>query len=130
MAELKTNIKDIPLANDSLYEEVARYNRTTKGRVQDIMEFVGAYTAAVIREGMMESVMLPYFGRFRPKPKKLQANKRSLERMKNGTDMLWRMAKGRWTIKDLRVKSLRTPTIIAPEHPETTESNSTEDETI
>lgn len=103
MAELKTSVKDVPLANDRLYTEIANLSKVNKGIVIDIMDFIGTYTADVIKRGTMESVMIPYFGKFKPKLNKLKAAVKVNKNKRNGKDILYRATNG------MKLKDLRAP---------------------
>jgi nucleoid DNA-binding protein len=81
----KLSIVDIPVANDRLYAEVARSNKMEKKEVQEIIEHVGRYISDLIKKGTMEGVMLPYFGKFRPKKKQVMNMARIKRAQANGT---------------------------------------------
>jgi hypothetical protein len=94
MAELKTSINEIEEANEALYKEVARLRKVTKTQVKEIMDFVGQYVAGVIRDGSMEGVMLPYFGKIQPKAKSVKAYNTMMQNRRNGKDILYRVRRG------------------------------------
>jgi hypothetical protein len=94
MGDQKTTIKDVPLANDRLCGEVARLNKIPKAQVEDFIDFVGTYTAGVIREGTMEAVHIPYFGKFKPKVAKVKAAAKIKINKRNGKDIIYRALKG------------------------------------
>jgi nucleoid DNA-binding protein len=71
----KTRITEIEVVNDKLYESVARNTKETVEDVRNAVKFTGSFIADVISEGKMQGVMLPYFGKFQPKPKVLAAMK-------------------------------------------------------
>lgn len=93
MATLKT-LKDIHVANDRLITDIAKINKTTKEEVSNIVDFIGRYIAGVITKGTMESVMIPYFGKFQPKVKKVKAAAKVMANKRNGKDMLYRVVNG------------------------------------
>lgn len=94
-----TRLNELPVANERLYAEVAKQMKCKPKEIKDIIQFVGAYTADKIRSGTMETVMLPYFGKFRPKIR-LLARKISLKvAQDNGTDTLARVIEGKKTDK-------------------------------
>lgn len=103
MAELKTSIKDVPLVNDRLYTEIAKLNKVNKSTVSDITDFIGTYIADIIKKGTMESVMIPYFGKFKPKLNKLKASVKIIKNKRNGKDIIYRATKG------MKLKDLRAP---------------------
>jgi len=106
MAGLKTSIKDIPLANDHLLEETARMNKITKGEAKHVIDFVGNYIYDVIRKGTMEGVMLPYFGKFKPKAAKLNRMNKVKMNKRNGKDMIYRALNG-MQLLDYRLEELK-----------------------
>lgn len=110
MAKLKTSIVDIPVANSRIYAEVAKGNKTTITEVKAIIDFMGTYTAGVIKEGAMEAVMIPYFGKFKPKVEKLRIGKLAQQNRSNGMDMVYRAMRNKG-FKDHRIEELRTPEI-------------------
>ena len=59
-----------------MIKETAAMTNTSVADVKDILVFVGNYTAKVIRKGTFSSVMLPYFGKFSPMPKSIEAVKK------------------------------------------------------
>lgn len=120
MAELtpKTSIRDVPLANDRIYEEVARMNKTTKGEVMDIIGFVGSYIAEVIGKGTMETVMLPYFGKFKPQVRKVNALNKINANKRNGKDLIYRAMSG-MDLKDFRAPETKTEEVVPFKEPPT-----------
>jgi hypothetical protein len=90
----KTKISDIPVANERLYEETARLTKTKVSHVEEIIEFTGKFVADTIAAGTMQAVMLPYFGKFRPKIKYLRRLKQIERTRENGTRALYLAMKG------------------------------------
>lgn len=68
---LKTSTASIHVANEELYLVTARMTRATAGGVKDIIKFTGSFIASTMREGTMQSVMIPYFGKFKPKKERV-----------------------------------------------------------
>lgn len=95
MSKLRTSIKDIPVANDRIAVEVARTHKVSQQEVKKTMNFVGMYIAGVIREGAMETVMLPAFGKFKPKPKAIRAYQNTAMNKRSGKEIIIRALKGR-----------------------------------
>lgn len=58
--------------NKELYEEVALKTKVTPRQVEEIFKVVCGFTAAKIKEGSFETIMIPYFGKFKASPKKVQ----------------------------------------------------------
>lgn len=67
------NPTDLKICNKRIIAHTAKMNKTTELQVADVLSFIGRYTRGVIMEGIMETVMLPYFGKFKPKVKELKA---------------------------------------------------------
>lgn len=67
-----TSTKDLKVCNKRIIENTAKMAKVTEGQVEHILSFIGGYTKNVISQGIMETVMLPYFGKFRPKVKEIQ----------------------------------------------------------
>lgn len=98
----RTSISEVPVMNDKIITETAKISKTGKGKVEDIMNFVGEYIKDVILKGTMETVMLPNFGKFMPKKNKLSAMRNKQINMANGKDMIFRAKKGQ-NIIDRRI---------------------------
>lgn len=95
MDKIKTSISQITVANEKLYTETARLTKQSKADVKSQVEFVGEFIKGVIKEGNMQGVMIPYFGKFKPKEKMLKAmKKRQLERG-TGMDTVLKIIKGK-----------------------------------
>ena len=73
MDKPRTSIKDVPIVNGKLFAEVAKLNNVGIMQVREIMEFTGSYISSTIKQGQMEAVMLPGFGKFKPKLRHLKA---------------------------------------------------------
>lgn len=65
-------LKDISIANQALYKETAARCKTSPKQVEECMHIVGKFIASTIKKGAFETVMIPYFGKFKAKPKKVQ----------------------------------------------------------
>lgn len=89
----KTQISEIPEANDRIIAEVARLTKTSTAEVEDVIGFVGRFTADIIEQGDMEGVMIPYFGKFRPKIKHLRLIKKIEQGKENGMLPIYRALK-------------------------------------
>jgi nucleoid DNA-binding protein len=68
---LGNNIKvqTLDVANEALYAEVADKLKVSPSMVDEMVKFVGQFTADIIKRGDYESVMIPNFGKFKIKPK-------------------------------------------------------------
>jgi len=91
----RTSIQDVPIANSKIAGETAKLCKITKGQVEEIMKFTGNYIADVIRKGTMEAVMLPNFGKFKPKKSKILAVHNLKVNRANGKEMIWLAKQGR-----------------------------------
>lgn len=69
----KLSITEVEVANKTIIRDVAAITKVPEKQVLEIMDFIGAFTASVIRKGEMQGVMLPGFGKFKPRPKVLRA---------------------------------------------------------
>lgn len=90
----RTSISDIPVCNQRLYIEVGKINKITPAEVKEMVEFVGSYTAGLISKGTMEAVMIPYFGKFRPKVRKVLATQKVKNNERSGHDLIYRALTG------------------------------------
>lgn len=86
----KTSVKDIPVANEALYTEVARLTRQKEAEVREQVEFIGEFIARTMVKGEMQGVMVPYFGKFLPKAPRLRALKLAQKRKANGSDIIFK----------------------------------------
>lgn len=98
-----TSITQIPVANDRIQKDVSLLTKTEQKVVLSIAKFIGRYIAATMERGQMEAVMLPYFGKFKPK-KTLMIEKAVIARERSGMDIVYRAVKGRKVV-DLRDKT-------------------------
>lgn len=90
----KTKISEITVANERLYEEVARLTRQDKREVQEQVEFIGEFVASTIKDGQMQGVMIPYFGKFKPKERELIAIKAKQSSTERGLNEVVKALKG------------------------------------
>lgn len=89
-------ITQVPIMNDKIVHDIAAMNPDLGiMRVSHIIDFMGRYTSNVVKEGLMETVMLPGFGKFAPNIKLLQSQKRRIKEIKNGKYLLTLALKGR-----------------------------------
>jgi hypothetical protein len=104
----RTSIKEIPVCNDRLYREVGLLMKIDPSQVHEMAEFTGRYIAALMRKGEMEGVMLPYFGKFRPKEQMIKTYAKVKVNEANGMDLLYRAIKGKKLV-DKRIKPENPP---------------------
>jgi|SRR6187551_881783 len=88
------SIKDVPIANEKLYNDVARLNKVSNTTVENIINFVGTYIHDTIKNGTMETVHIPYFGKFKPKLSKVRATAKIDQNKRSGKDLIYRAKKG------------------------------------
>jgi nucleoid DNA-binding protein len=74
-AEANKKLADIPIANELLYKETAARTKSSPKQVEECVKVVGQFVAGIIKKGAFETVMLPYFGKFRVKTKAVQWSK-------------------------------------------------------
>jgi len=65
-------LKDIPVANTRLYKETAMQCKVSPKQVEECVNILSKFIAHTIRAGAFETVMIPKFGKFKVKVKKLQ----------------------------------------------------------
>ena len=71
----ETTIKrkqDQPDCNDYCYKMTAAKTSVSPEQVEEFFLFICDFTEKKIKEGSMEVIMLPNFGKFRPKVKQVQ----------------------------------------------------------
>lgn len=114
--DARINITEIPVSNEKLYTEVARMTKENRDDVQSAIEFVGTFVAATISSGMMQSVMIPYFGKFKPKVRMLRAIKEKEMMRLQGISEMVKAIKGKKpgpSEKTLKYKKIKDETIRA-----------------
>ena len=94
------SIKQVPVANERLNQEVALLTKQDKKEVRDMIEFVGKFISTTIKRGDMEGVMIPYFGKFRPKVKQLRAMKMAQALRANGMAAVFKAVRGKIVVID------------------------------
>lgn len=95
MHKPRTKITEIPVANERLYNEVARLTKQDKRAVQQQVEFIGEFVAGVIRDGTMQGIMIPYFGKFQPKISELRTIKEKESIASRGLNDVVKALKGK-----------------------------------
>lgn len=88
-------IGDMPNANERIVQEVSKFYDLSLTHSNEIINFMGGYIYNIIRAGMMETVMLPHFGKFAPNMKMLQAKVKRIRGIRNGKYMLELALKGK-----------------------------------
>lgn len=91
----RTSIREIPVANDKIYKEVALHIKADPTEVRQMVESVGEFIAHTIRKGQMEGVMIAGFGKFQPKKRKIQTIHKVQVNRRTGMDLLYRAVKGK-----------------------------------
>lgn len=69
MAKIKYDTKD---ANTKLYKETAARCGVSPKQVEECVTIIGKFITDMAKKGAFETVMIPKFGKFRVKTKKLQ----------------------------------------------------------
>ena len=65
----KRNNRD---CNVQLMEDVVDITKETPKTIKEVLKFTTDFIKDVIQEGAFESVLIPYFGKFKPKEKEIQ----------------------------------------------------------
>jgi len=65
-------LQDITVANDRLYKEAAIKCNESPKQVEECVDVVSKFLSMIITRAAFETVMLPRFGKFRVKTKRLQ----------------------------------------------------------
>lgn len=94
MSQQKLLLKDIPVANKKIITYTSKVCKLPEGKVEEFLNFIGTYTADVIRSGTMETVMLPYLGKFRAKKKVVSYFAAIKLNAFNGKDLVYRAING------------------------------------
>jgi nucleoid DNA-binding protein len=99
MQGVKQSIKQITVANKKVLKETAAITNTRLDDVTEIIDFVTGYVTKKISEGRMEGVMIPYFGKFQPRPDDIRKAKKVKNAQRNGLDAVYRAIVGKPSIK-------------------------------
>lgn len=91
----KTSIGQVIESNKRLYKETSQVMKCTPAKVEEIMEFVGIFVANTMREGVFQTIMLPYFGKFKPKKKYLKFLQEKPKERENSMDLMQRAIRGK-----------------------------------
>lgn len=94
-ADMRLKIGQVPIMNEKILQDLSKLHQMPIMQVRGIIDFMGRYTKGVIEEGIMETVMLPGFGKFAPNIKRLQGIKKSMNGIKNGKQLLYLALKGK-----------------------------------
>ena len=115
--ESKTSITDIIVANERLIRETAALTKEDSRKVKAQIQFLGRFIADTMAKGEMQSVMIPNFGKFKPKAKLIKAYKDTAVRRSNcaSDDNLMNMYRA---IKGLEVYERKNGTYKEPENKE------------
>ena len=92
---IKTKISEVPVMNDKIINHLSELYGMPIMQVRDVIHFMGSYTRKVITDGLMETVMLPGFGKFAPNIKLLQLQKKRMREIRNRKYLLTLALKGK-----------------------------------
>ena len=92
---MKLSINEVPVCNERILKETALENKISKAEVEDIVKFIGQFIHEKITDGRMEGVMLPEFGKFKPKRKKVIGRHKRMSSKENGTENMYRAIVGK-----------------------------------
>lgn len=93
--DMITKVTDMPNGTQKVVHEVAHFYNIPINEVEDIITHVGKYIKQVVTGGTMETVCLPYFGKFAPNMKLLQAKTRRKRTVHNFSQLLELAIKGK-----------------------------------
>lgn len=68
----REKLNQLTVANKRLYKETAWKTNCSPELVEEIIQHVSLYSSKVIAEGAYETIMIPHFGKFRPRVKQVQ----------------------------------------------------------
>jgi hypothetical protein len=88
-------VADMPCANEHIIQDICRYYDIPRSMAQGVINFMGRYCLGVVREGMMETIMLAGFGKFAPNIKMLQGKTKRIRAIQNGTQLLYLAIQGK-----------------------------------
>ena len=74
----KLSIKDVVVCNERIIKEVSALMKMEKKQVTEIVKFMGEFIAEAIQGGKMETVMLPGFGKFKPRASEINRFRKSM----------------------------------------------------
>jgi hypothetical protein len=92
---MRLKVAQVPVMNEKILQDLSKLYQMPIMQVRGIIDFMGRYTAKVITDGAMETVMLPGFGKFAPNIKRLQAIKKSMRNASNRHHLLHLALKGK-----------------------------------
>src|ERR1700744_659333 len=92
---IKTKISEVPVMNDKIINDLSELYGIPIMQVRDVIHFMGSYTRKVITDGLMETIMLPGFGKFAPNIKLLQSQKKRIREIRNRKYLLTLALKGK-----------------------------------
>ncbi len=88
-------IDDMQNANDTIIADLVKFFNLPEVEIRAITNFMGSYTKGVITDGLMETVMLPYFGKFTPKINYLQRKMKNIRDARSGKLLIELAIRGR-----------------------------------
>ena len=91
----KLSIRDVNVANEQIIKDVSALLKMEKKQVTDIVKFMGEFIADVIQSGKMETVMLPGFGKFKPRASEINRFRKSMLQKTSGMAPMYRALSGK-----------------------------------
>lgn len=91
----KLSIRDVNVSNDQIIKDVSGLLKLEKKQVTDIIKFMGEFIAEVIQGGKMETVMLPGFGKFKPRASEINRFRKSMLQKTSGMAPMYKALSGK-----------------------------------
>lgn len=70
--EPNEQIKNLPVANETLYKKVAAKTGISPKQVEELVMSVSKFAVKTIKRGALDTIMIPGFGKFKVKEKQVQ----------------------------------------------------------
>lgn len=125
----KLSIRDVNVANDQIIKDVSALLKLEKKQVTEIIKFMGEFIAGVIQNGKMETVMLPGFGKFKPRASEINKFRKSMLQKTSGMAPMYKALSGKLD-QELQEKNTQDSTEIHKITIEDTQETSKTDETV
>ena len=120
----KLSIKDVTVCNEQIIKDVSALMKMEKKNVTEIVKFMGEFIAGVIQNGKMETVMLPGFGKFKPRATEINKFRKSMLQKTSGMAPMYKALAGKF------VPNTQDSTEIHKNTIENTQETPNTDETI
>lgn len=88
-------VDDMVNANDAIIADLVKFFGMPETEIKKVTNYMGQYIKGVVTDGLMETVMLPYFGKFTPKIKFLQRKMANIRDARSGKLLVELAIRGR-----------------------------------